>query len=136
MPDELDTLTAPFSVSTIAEAGTRLVPKSITDAGPAARFAWDEFFAGTLRNPHTRKAYSQKYEQGIDRLSVAFLVKLRDLYQVPLDYFVPATGPSARRVELDVQAARFAGDFLAIPNGKVRRQLAELIRSLATGRQR
>ena len=32
-------------------------PALISVAGPAARFAWDEFLYGQLRNPHTRRAY-------------------------------------------------------------------------------
>lgn len=33
------------------------VPACIEQAGPAAAFAWEEFFLGKLRNPHTRAAY-------------------------------------------------------------------------------
>ena len=33
------------------------LPRLIAEAGPAAAFAWDEFFSGQLRNPHTRVAY-------------------------------------------------------------------------------
>lgn len=33
------------------------VPAVIAEAGPAATFAWDEFFAGQLRNRHTKAAY-------------------------------------------------------------------------------
>ena len=33
------------------------VPAAICDAGPAARFAWDEFFSGQLRNKHSKAAY-------------------------------------------------------------------------------
>jgi site-specific recombinase XerD len=33
------------------------VPALLRDAGDAAAFAWDEFFSGTIRNKHTRKAY-------------------------------------------------------------------------------
>ena len=36
---------------------TSPVPRLITEAGTAAAFAWDEFFAATIRNPHTRAAY-------------------------------------------------------------------------------
>ena len=32
-------------------------PAIVTDAGGAAEFAWEEFFRGEIRNPHTRKAY-------------------------------------------------------------------------------
>lgn len=35
----------------------RLVPAIISEAGSSARFAWEEFFFGTLRNLHTRRAY-------------------------------------------------------------------------------
>lgn len=53
MTDELDTLTP--RLPTLAAAS---IPRIVTEAGPHARFAWDEFFAGTLRNPHTRRAYA------------------------------------------------------------------------------
>lgn len=36
------------------DAGT---PVLIRKANPAAQLAWDEFFYGSLRNPHTRKSY-------------------------------------------------------------------------------
>jgi integrase/recombinase XerD len=32
-------------------------PKMVRSAGMAGRFAWDEFFKGKIRNPHTRTAY-------------------------------------------------------------------------------
>ncbi len=34
-----------------------IVPDIILAAGGAGRFAWEEFFFGRIRNPHTRKAY-------------------------------------------------------------------------------
>jgi integrase/recombinase XerD len=34
-------------------------PALIADAGRAAHFAWDEFFYGAVRNPHTRRSYSR-----------------------------------------------------------------------------
>jgi site-specific recombinase XerD len=39
-------------------AGDRC-PAVVAAAGHAARFAWDEFFAGELANPHTRAAYAR-----------------------------------------------------------------------------
>ena len=36
---------------------TRPVPEMVQAAGQAAAFAWDEFFMGEIRNPHTRAAY-------------------------------------------------------------------------------
>ena len=34
------------------------VPAMIADAGRAACFAWDEYFSGSIRNAHTRRAYA------------------------------------------------------------------------------
>lgn len=39
------------------------LPLTITEAGPRARFAWDEFFEGQIRNPHTRTAYQRAVTQ-------------------------------------------------------------------------
>lgn len=33
------------------------IPAVVAELGPAAAFAWDEFFAGVVRNGHTRAAY-------------------------------------------------------------------------------
>jgi integrase/recombinase XerD len=38
-------------------------PQSIIGAGPAAQFAWDEYFAGKIRNKHTRLAYLHAVKQ-------------------------------------------------------------------------
>ena len=35
----------------------RDIPRIVTDAGNAARFAWEEFFFGKIRSQHTRRAY-------------------------------------------------------------------------------
>jgi site-specific recombinase XerD len=54
--------------STILQSSSELVvreqlPRSIIAAGPAAEFAWDEFFAGMIRNKHTRTAYLRAVKQ-------------------------------------------------------------------------
>lgn len=41
----------------LTKAGERGVPAIIASRDAAGRFAWDEFFRGQLRNPHTRAAY-------------------------------------------------------------------------------
>ena len=38
---------------------TEQLPALIRDAGKAAHFAYQEFFYGKLRNPHTRVAYER-----------------------------------------------------------------------------
>jgi integrase/recombinase XerD len=35
------------------------MPALVADAGPAARFAWEEFIYAKIRNPHTRAAYER-----------------------------------------------------------------------------
>jgi integrase/recombinase XerD len=34
------------------------VPFIVAESGGAACFAWDEYFSGSIRNPHTRRAYA------------------------------------------------------------------------------
>lgn len=47
----------------------KLLPVSVREAGPAAEFAWDTFFGGTYRNPHTRVAYMRAVMRFLDWLS-------------------------------------------------------------------
>jgi site-specific recombinase XerD len=42
------------------------LPLLIQQAGPAAGFAWDEFFTAQLRNPHTRTAYRRAVRRFLD----------------------------------------------------------------------
>ena len=45
-------------VATVASRSISIpAPRSIADIGTGAAFAWDEFFAARIRNPHTRAAY-------------------------------------------------------------------------------
>jgi integrase/recombinase XerD len=43
--------------------GDAALPAVIEAAGGAARFVWEEFFSGQLRNPHTRRAYTHAVRQ-------------------------------------------------------------------------
>ena len=45
------------TVSVPAVSGNPPLPVLVEHAGPAARFAWDEFFYAEHHNPHTQKAY-------------------------------------------------------------------------------
>jgi integrase/recombinase XerD len=49
------------SESSLPVANTRSetdhIPAIVSEAGPAARFAWEEFLFGRIRNEHTRRAY-------------------------------------------------------------------------------
>ena len=53
----------PVKQSAQVLTSTEPLPALVADAGGAARFAWDEFFSGQIRNPHTRRAYSHAVRQ-------------------------------------------------------------------------
>ena len=40
-----------------------VLPSLISQAGSSARFAWEEFIYGKIRNPHTRRAYERAIRQ-------------------------------------------------------------------------
>jgi integrase/recombinase XerD len=52
-----DRLPAPRSAARHELSTARDIPRIITEAGNAARFAWEEFFYGRIRSVHTRRAY-------------------------------------------------------------------------------
>jgi integrase/recombinase XerD len=54
MPNELVKASV---VNMPATSSTAALPVLVEHAGPAARFAWDEFFYAEHHNPHTQKAY-------------------------------------------------------------------------------
>jgi site-specific recombinase XerD len=62
-----------------AELDAWSAPQSIVAAGPAAQFAWEEFFGARLRNQHTRAAYLRAVrrfmgycqQRGLDPLAVS-----------------------------------------------------------------
>lgn len=53
-----------------ADVSTDAIPHLIADAGPAAQYAFDEFFA-SIENPHTRRAYERAVRRFIDRCESA-----------------------------------------------------------------
>ncbi|MEX1027996.1 MAG: tyrosine-type recombinase/integrase, partial [Candidatus Paceibacterota bacterium] len=52
-----DQLPAKRSASQTELSTARDIPQIVTDAGSGAKFAWEEFFYGRIRSPHTRRAY-------------------------------------------------------------------------------
>jgi integrase len=61
-------LLIPPSPSQIAPVGrAKPLPAIIANAGPTASFAWEEFFAASLRNAHTRAAYAHAARCFLDR---------------------------------------------------------------------
>ena len=46
-----------------APSQDEVLPVLIAQAGSAARFAWEEFIYGQIRNPHTRRAYERAIRQ-------------------------------------------------------------------------
>ncbi|MDA7979460.1 MAG: site-specific integrase [Pirellulales bacterium] len=79
-----------------ADGAAGVVPTLISSSGPAARFAWEEFIYGRLRNPHTRRNYRHavaRFLAWCDGRSVALAqIAPRDVGQY-LDSleFAPAT---------------------------------------------
>lgn len=72
MDTRFDILPTRAAVSTLILPHTeRPVPSAVVAAGPAAVFVWDEFFRGTLRNPHTRSAYGRAIHSFLDWLAPA-----------------------------------------------------------------
>ncbi len=64
--DDSDTKILPVLAgiaSPISSANATELPQLIADAGNAARFAYEEFIFGRLRNPHTRR----NYKHAVDR---------------------------------------------------------------------
>ena len=53
----MDEIVTKGTTAVIHRSAEPALPTAVAAAGSAARFAWDEFFSGTLRNPHTRAAY-------------------------------------------------------------------------------
>jgi len=64
----------------IPQSHAQKLPSLIASAGPAAGFAFDEFFSGRLRNPHTRAAY---------RLAVCRFLDWVKAQEVPLERITP-----------------------------------------------
>lgn len=55
--DEQDCLPATACGGITSPPDATRLPEILQNAGPAARFAFEEFLHGQIRNPHTRKAY-------------------------------------------------------------------------------
>lgn len=58
-----------------------VVPDRVTDAGPGAVFAYEEFFEGLIRNPHTRRAY---------RSAVHAMLAWCENIELPINRITPA----------------------------------------------
>ena len=64
----------------VPQSKVKSLPALIASAGPAAGFAFDEFFSGRLRNPRTRAAY---------RLAVCRFLAWVKAEEVPLERITP-----------------------------------------------
>ncbi|HJT76259.1 MAG TPA: tyrosine-type recombinase/integrase [Gemmataceae bacterium] len=57
MPSPVPDLPALPALRRVAIPAHERVPAAVAEAGPAGQAVWEEFFAASLRNPHTRVAY-------------------------------------------------------------------------------
>jgi site-specific recombinase XerD len=128
------------------------VPTLVENAGSAARFAWEEFIYGKIRNPHTRAAYERAIRKFLSHCEVIgkklSTVSPRDvgMYLDQLDY-APATKKLhlsairhffdtlvTRHVVMLNAAASVRGERLQVVEGKTPeitvRQARNLMRSI------
>jgi hypothetical protein len=67
--EEIEPITPSTSVVELADARiSAMVPSSVAACGPAAQFAWDEFFQGVSRRlsrASDRRMRTSHFEQGI-----------------------------------------------------------------------
>lgn len=78
-----------------------VVPALIGTLGPAATFAWDEFFSGQLRNPHTRKAYLHavlRFLEWLEPKGTALLAVTPGMVGAYLDHL--EVGPETKKLQL------------------------------------
>ena len=131
-----------------------VIPVLVAKAGSSARFAWEEFIYGKIRNPHTRRAYERairQFLQHCDTLNKELAtITPRDVgcYLDGLDY-APATKKlhlSAIRHFFDILvnrhvvalnvAATVRGERLQVIEGKTPeisiRQARQLLQSIDT----
>jgi integrase/recombinase XerD len=82
-------------------------PSIVTQAGPAACFAWDEFFSATIRNAHTRTAYRRAVRQFLNWLEPG--IALTDITPAIVgEYFNQhKRGPSNKKLHLAALRALF-----------------------------
>src|ERR1700736_5732479 len=92
-------------ISVPALIGQSVLPELVEHAGPAARFAWDEFFYAEHHNPHTQKAYMRAVK--------AFLawaegqgVKLESITPGMVGQYLVGLGGSAAKRNLHLAALR------------------------------
>jgi integrase/recombinase XerD len=82
MADTTEIILRPTTAVSLARPEPRAVaiPSIVADAGPAAIYAWDELFRGSIRNAHTRAAYGR---------SVRSLHAWLEAQHVPLSQVTP-----------------------------------------------
>ena len=94
-----------------SETNGSFAPALIQNAGSAAQFAWEEFFYGAIRNPHTRRAYGHATKQFLAWCHTRGL----ELHQVsPRDvgHYFDGLGVATVTQKLHLAAIRRLFDFL------------------------
>ena len=78
-----------------------VIPQVVADAGPAAEYAWAEFFAARVRNRHTKAAYLRAVRRFLDWLTPQHIPLVRVTAGMVGAYLdsLPLSAPS-RKVEL------------------------------------
>ena len=101
--------------SVAAVAGPASLPALVERAGPAARFAWEEFFFADYHNPHTQRAY----ESGVRRF-LAWAegqgVELASISPGMVGQYLTGLGGSAAKRNQHLSALRGLFDRLVRPH--------------------
>jgi len=89
----------------IASKMETALPVLVEHAGPAARFAWDEFFYAEHHNPHTQKAYMAAVKRFLSWCEGQG-VELPDVTPGMVGQYLVGLGGSAAKRNLHLSALR------------------------------
>jgi site-specific recombinase XerD len=99
------------------DTGTGLtLPRLIADAGPDAEIRFLEFFAATIRNPHTRRAYARTIAAFLDWCAERGVAKIADVKPLHVSAWIEARTQthSAPTVKQGLAAIRHLFDWLVV----------------------
>lgn len=102
----------PAKIEPKTGAGDAL-PALITDAGGGACFVWEEFFSGSIRNPHTRRAYTNAVRKFLAWCQGKGL-ELRAISPGKVGEYLDAMGASVPTTKLHLAAIRGFFDALVL----------------------
>jgi site-specific recombinase XerD len=100
----------------VRAANSISLPRLIAEAGPDAELRFLEFFAATIRNPHTRRAYARTIGAFLDWCSARGVAKIADVKPLHVSAWIEARTQthSAPTVKQGLAAIRHLFDWLVV----------------------